>query len=411
MAAAPLALPARVLGRAGHPGPNEQIGAAIIGLGDRGRAHIRGLHRDVRIVAVCDVDRSMAEAAAHEVAQAYGDAGTPSVQDYRRLLDMASVEAVFIAAPEHWHAKMSIDALRAGRDVFCEKALALTVEEGRAICRTVEATGRVFQAGTQQRSDANFRFACELALNGHLGRLQRVCVGVPGGRALGVLSPAPVPPTLEYDLWLGPAPFRPYREGLCRFNWYFISDYCAGWIQSWGVHHMDIALWGAPALASGRVHVAGWAVFPDEGDADTSISWNVTFRKDDASELLFCSDNLAPHDHGVRFEGDRGWVHVIRGGIRADPPDLLRTRLRPADVRLRVSKDHQTNFLECVRRHRPAAVTAPAEACQRATAATLVADIATRLRRPLTWDWDAERFVEPDANRLLGRAPRSPWHL
>ncbi len=413
--AAPLVLPARVLGRGGITAPNDRIGIGVIGLGDRGPAHIRGLLpvAPVRIAAVCDVFRSKAEKIKGLVDGHYGaaaGAGCAAVQDYREVLARDDVDAVIITAPENWHAKMSIDAMRAGRDVYCEKALTLTVAEGRAVCEAVKRTGRVFQAGTQQRSDRNFRFACELARNGYLGRVHTAWVGVPGGRALGVLPAAPVPEDLNYDLWLGPAVFKPYRDGLCTYNWYFASDYCAGWIQSWGVHHVDIALWGAPALAASKLEVEGTATFPDEGDGDVSYAWHTRLREPGGVLLDFCSDGEAKHGHGVRFEGDKGWVHVVRGGIRAEPASLLETVLKPADERLYVSREHQLNFLECIRTRREPV--APAEACHRATTATLVADIATRTGRPMVWNWAAERFENDDAaNRMLSRGYRSPWTL
>ena len=413
--AAPLIVPARVLGRGGITAPSERIGIGVVGLGDRGPAHIHGLLPvdQVRIAAVCDVFRSKAEKIKALVDGHYGSAGgagCKAVQDYRLLLKEPGVDAVIVTAPENWHAKIAIDAMRSGRDVYCEKALSLTVAEGRSVCRAVRETGRVFQAGTQQRSDRNFRFACELALNGYLGRVHTVWVGVPGGRALGVLPAAPVPEDLDYDLWLGPAVYKPYREGLCSYNWYFASDYCAGWIQSWGVHHVDIALWGAPALTASKLEVEGTATFPEEGDGDVSYAWHTRLREPGGVLLDFCSDGEAKYGHGVRFEGDKGWVHVVRGGIRAEPASLLETVLKPADRHLRVSKDHQLNFLECIRTRREPV--APAAVCHQATTATLVADIATRTGRKMVWNWADERFEGDEAaNRMLSRGYRSPWTL
>jgi predicted dehydrogenase len=415
---APLVLPASVLGRGGSVPPSERIAVGVIGVGGRGAGHADALMgmADVRLVAVCDAFRSKAESVCNRVNAHYGDAAgaegavCAAYQDFRELLARPDVDAVFIAAPENWHAAMSIAAMNQGKDVYCEKALSLTVAEGRAMCATVRRTGRIFQAGTQQRSDRNFRFACELARNGYLGRLHTVWVGVPGGRALPVLPLTPPPADLDYELWLGPAQAMPYRNGLASFNWYFVSDYCAGWIQSWGVHHVDIALWGAPALAATTLEVEGTATFPEEGTADTSVTWQTRLRAPEGIVLDFCSEDVAKHGHGCRFAGDKGWVHVVRGGIVAEPASLLGVTLTPGDVRLRRSDHHHADFLNGVRTRREPVATV--ESCHLATTATLIADIATRAGRRLTWDWEHERFLHDDpCNRLLSRALRTPWQV
>lgn len=415
---APLIVPGTVLGRGGSVPPSERIGVGVIGLGGRGAGHAEALMGmdDVRLVAVCDVSRAKAESVCSRVNAHYGDtagaggAVCAAYQDFRELLARDDVDAVFIAAPENWHAVLSIAAMNQGKDVYCEKALSLTVAEGRAVCDTVRRTGRVFQAGTQQRSDRNFRFACELARNGYLGRVHTVWVGVPGGQALPLLPIKPAPPDLDYDLWLGPAPAMPYRDGLCSFNWYFVSDYCAGWIQSWGVHHVDIALWGAPALAASTLEVEGTATFPEEGTADTSLTWHTRLTAPDGPTLDFCSEGVGKYGHGCRFEGDKGWVHVVRGGIQAEPASLLGVSLTPGDLHLRRSDHHHADFLTGVRTRREPVATA--ESCHLATTATLVADLATRAGRKLAWDWRQERFLHDDpCNRLLSRALRAPWQL
>lgn len=247
-----------------RPAPSQRLGVGVIGLGDRGGQHLGALLGlpDVQVVGVCDPFRPKAEQWKTRVEQHYAAAqpgstyrGCAALQDFRELLARPDLDAVFIAAPENWHALMSLAALRAGKDVYCEKALALTVAEGRAMCDGVRRYGRVFQTGTQQRSERGFRLACELARNGHLGKVHTVKVSVPGGRALPLAPPKTPPPEIDYELWLGPAPWTPYNDVKCTYNWYFISDYCAGWIQSWGVHHIDIALWGQPALMDSTLAV------------------------------------------------------------------------------------------------------------------------------------------------------------
>lgn len=414
-AAFPTLVPASVLGAAGRPAPSNRIAMAVIGLGSRGNDHLGGFmgFPQVQMLAVCDPQRKKAEAARQRAEKHYAQAaasgayqGCAAYQDFREIIARPDIDAVSIASPENWHALHSIAAMRAGKDVYCEKALSLTVAEGRAMCDTVRRYARVFQIGTQQRSERGFRFACELARNGYLGQVHTVQVSVPGGTKLPVAPPKPVPQDLDYDLWLGPAPWTPYNDLKCSYNWYFVADYCAGWIESWGVHHIDIALWGQPALTDSTLEIEGTAIFPTEGLANTSLNWNVTATPPKGPKLVFTDHKY--QEHGVRFLGDKGWVHVVRGGLRAEPEELLEVKLKPTDEHLYESRDHFANFLECVRTRRDPV--APVEAGHAATTLTLVADIATRLQRKLTWDWKKEQFAHDlFANTLLSRALRSPW--
>jgi len=339
--AAPYVVPASALGAVGRAAPSERIGVGIFGLGDRGTSHLRGLIQNaaVQVLAVCDPFENKREAAKKFAEAAYADRaakgeykGCLATSDFRKVLARPDVDAIVIAAPEFWHGLMGAGAVAAGKDVYGEKALTLTVAEGRALVSAVRRHARIYQVGTQQRSDRNFRFACELARNGYLGKVHTVKVAVPGGRALPNAEPKPVPPGLDYEMWLGPAPWTPYNDLKCSYNWYFIYDYCIGWIQSWGVHHVDIALWGQPSLHASTLEVEGTAVFPKEGLADTSITWKVQARTPEGLNLIFTDDAAQPH--GCRFEGERGWVHVVRGGIKAEPESLLKEALKPTDERL-----------------------------------------------------------------------------
>ncbi len=419
LAAMPYFVPAAALGRRDAAAASERITLGLIGLGIRGTAHLRTFLTlaDAQIVAVSDLFRSRRQKAKKNIEDHYAGTrgagaykGCDTYNDFRELLARKDIDAVVISTPEHWHALTGIAAAKAGKDIYGEKALTLTVAEGQALCKTVRRYRRVFQVGTQQRSGRNFRFACELARNGYLGQLHTVKVGVPGGHALGDAPAIPVPAGFDYNMWIGPAPFKPYNAVRCTspVGWYHIYDYCAGWIEAWGVHHIDIALWGAPSLASSRLEVEGTAVFPTEGLGNTSLTWRVEFTGADGLRLSF-SDN-GHHKQGCRFEGDKGWVHVNRSGISAEPESLLKVAIKPNDEHLYESGHHWVNFLECMRSRRDPA--APVEAGHAATTVTLIADIATRLGRRLTWDWKSERFVnDEEANRMLGRPMRSPWRL
>jgi len=413
--AAPSLVSAKALGGTASTGANERIGIGIIGLGGRGMSHLSALLRrpEVQVVALCDPYREKREAAEAKVSAAYqGDASSKvfSAADFRELLSLPEVDAVVIASPEHWHGLQSAAAARRGKDVYCEKALTLTVPEGRDLIGIVRRHQCVFQLGTQQRSDGSFRRACELARSGYLGDLQEAYVSVPGGRPLPAADPKEPPEGLDYDLWLGPAPYTPYNDLKCTFNWYFIYDYCVGWIQSWGVHHLDVAAWGMPDVGKGRIQVEGEATFPTEGIANTSVTWKVRFETENGVRVHFADNAGARYEQGCRFVGKEGWVHVKRGKIYAEPDSLLRVRLRPEEEHLYASKDHHGNWLDCIRSRKDPV--APVEAGHLATTLSLIGDIATRVGAPLVWDWSQEKFVQNDgANRRRIRAMRSPWSI
>jgi hypothetical protein len=416
-AAAPWFVPASVLGADGRPAASERIAVGCIGLGSRGNDHLGAFlsRGETQVVAVCDPYQSKRDAAAKKAEDRYAAEtgrgaykGCLATSDFRQIVSRPDVDAVAIASPENWHVLQAAGAVKGGKDVYCEKALSLTVAEGRALVDTVRRHGRILQVGTQQRSDRRFRFACELARNGYLGKVHTVEVAVPGGRSLPNAPPKPAPPDIDYDMWLGPAPWTPYNDLKCSFNWYFILDYCVGWIQSWGIHHIDIALWGAPSLAASTLQVEGTAVFPQDGLANTSISWKVEAVTPEGLRLKFTDDGGMRH--GCRFFGDKGMVHVDRGAISAEPASLLKAVIKADEEHLYESNDHHGNFLECIRTRRDPV--APVEAGHAATTLTIVADIATRLGRRVTWDWKAERFVgDAAADRMLSRAYRSPWSL
>ena len=412
-ASAPLILPSRVLGALS---PSNTINVGVIGLGDRGSQHLQTLlpMPGVRVVGVCDVQRKKAEHWKAQVDRDQGDQACLAVQDARELIARPDIDALFITSPENWHAHHDIWAMRSGKDVYGEKGLALTVREGREIVNTARGLGRVFQTGTQQRSQGQFRRAVEMARNGYLGRLKNVEVSVPSGlghfQKLSIVKPTPVPADIDYDLWLGPAPFTPFDEKKCTYYWYFMSDTCAGWIQSWGIHHIDIAHWGCPEFGRGRVTVEGEAAFPTDGLADVSYAWRIKYTSDSGLTIDYKNDEAPGFAHGVRFVGDEGWVHVTRGGIDANPKSLLNLALKPDDQRVHLSNNHITDFFDSMRTRRDPA--SPVEEGHKANTLTLIADIATRLRRKLTFDWATERFVDdPAADRMLSRAHRAPYVL
>ena len=400
-------------------GANGRVTLGAIGVGGRGTGVMRGFLgiRDVQVVAVCDVQEGKRANATRLVDGHYGargGGGCFDCNDFRDILYRDDVDAVLLAPQDHWHGAMAVMAARLGKHMYCEKPLGVSVRECQAIRDAVRRFGVVFQTGTQQRSDRRFRHACELAINGYLGTVHTVKVAAPGPhyqrRYRGPVAPEPVPKGLDWDMWLGPAPWKPYNRGHMDWpGWYLIWDYCAGFVVNWGVHHLDIAHWGCPRLASQPFELTCKADYRDDGFCDNGSGWRGEFRYSDGLRLLY-SDTGHPYAQGCRFEGTEGWVHVNRQVLHAEPASLVGVTLRPGDVHLHESHHHQADLIHAIRARRDPV--APVEAGHRASYFGMIADIAARLGRPLRWDPAAERFAAaPDGARMLSRPLREPWSL
>jgi len=412
--AMPTIVPSRVFGALA---PSERIAVGCIGAGRMGTDDMRealGI-AGIQVVAVCDVDSHRAENARKLVEARYQQQGCAAYADFRELLARDDIDAVQIATPDHWHAIPAIEAARAGKDIFLQKPLSLTLEEGRVVSDTVQRCGRIFQIGSQQRSDTRFRKACELVRNGRVGKLHTIQVGFgidPGCEPQPVM---PVPEWLDYDMWLGPAPWAPYTEKRVhpekisdRPGWLRISDYSAGMITGWGSHHNDIAQWGMGTEHTGPVEIEGRAEFPTDGLWDVHGRFHIEYTYANGVKVI-CADN-EENQQGVVFEGSDGWVYVRRGFIDANPKSLLEETIGPEETKLYVSNHHKANFYECVRSR--AETIAPVEVAHRSCAVCLLGDIAMRLGRKLRWDPATERFANDDeANRMRARTQRSPWRL
>ncbi len=404
------------LGKSGGVAASNRIVMGSIGVGGQGTSKMRAFlgNEDVQVVAVCDVVADRRKKAKDIVDGRYGDKGCAAYNDFRELLARDDIDAVVIAPQDHWHALMAVAAARVGKDMYCEKPLGVAVTEGQAIRDAVRRYGRVFQTGTQQRSDRKFRFACELALNGYLGKIHIVMVAAPGPEYKRTYrkptTEEPVPPGLDYKMYIGPAPLKHYNAGRLAWpDWYLIWDYCAGFIVNWGVHHLDIANWGCPALTREPFEFSCTGSYRNDGLTDNINDWQAEFNYRSGLRMTF-TDTGNPNKQGCRFEGDKGWVHVNRSGIWAEPASLLEANIKPDQTRLHESKDHHRDFLDCVRTRRDPV--SPVEAGHEASYLGLVAEIATRLKRKLKWDPANERFIDDnEANRMLTRPMRSPWHL
>jgi predicted dehydrogenase len=315
--------------------------------------------------------------------------------------------------PDHWHSIPVVMAARAGKDMYGEKPLARTIREGRMMADTVHRYGRVWQTGSWQRSVQDFRHACELVRNGRIGKVHKVEVGLPTGGSTGNKQVAPVPEGLDWDFWLGPAPWRPYmgfgRNGP-HWDWRWIMDYSGGQLTDWAGHHIDIAHWGLGLDYAGPVEIEGKGVYPKDGIYDVPTAYKFTCKYADGLTMVVANDRQQPKGMGTAWYGDNGWIHVKRGKLEASSESILKEVIGPDEIRLERSRDHQQNFLDCVK-SREKTIT-PIEIAHRSISVGLLGEIAMLTERKLCWDPEKEIFLNDDgANRMLSRPMRSPWHL
>ena len=412
VAAAPLILPSRLLGQ---DAPSKKITVGVIGCGNISDSHfpvLLGDPENVRVLAVCDVDRARRDAAAARVNQQYGNSDCKTYADFRELNRRSDIDAVFVLCPDHWHALMGIDAMRNGKDVYIEKPLTLTIREGRALVEAARKYKRITQTGAQSRSRKPFRDVAEFVRNDGLGKLHRVEVEIPdNNRHCGATwKPEPVPAGLDWDMWLGPAPWRPYTSIGCHYNFRFIADNACGQVTNFGAHGLDIGQWALDMDNSGPVEVEGHGDFPTSGLFTNATRVDLTFRYANGVPMT-CRTSYETGGANVRFVGERGWVHVARDRVNASDPNLLREALAPNKrVKLVHSNNHHDNFFSCVRsRQQPIS---EVEIGHRTATVCNIGQIAMMLGRKLRWDPAKEEFIGDEmANRLRGRAMRSPWSL
>lgn len=422
----------------GADAPSNKINIGQIGCGRIARdMDLPGIlkHDVARVVAVCDVDSKRLEAGKKFVDSFYtkkaGAPGTVEVRtygDYRDLIKDKSIDAVAISTPEHWHAEPIIAAALAGKDIYVQKPLTMTIAEGRAVSDIVQARKRAFQIGSQQRSGQQFRFACELVRNGRIGKIKTVEIGLPIDPAGHEEPEMPVPPNLNYDLWLGCTPQVPYTEkrvhpqaDYSRPGWLRIESYCLGMITGWGSHHVDIAHWGMGTELTGPIDAEAKAEFPKKGIWNVHGAYHIEMQYANGARMII-DNNFT---NGIKFIGEKGWIFVSRGGGRAtasDPastegkalaasdPKILETRIQPNEIQLCKSSDHHLNWLESIKSRKPA-VTTPEEA-HRSTSACNIGWIAMKLGRKLKWDPAKEQFLgDAEANALLSRTERAPYGI
>jgi predicted dehydrogenase len=400
--AAPYVITSTALGAEGRPPASERIVMGTIGIGGRGTSDMKALmaNDDVQMVAVCDVQADRRERAKAAVDDKYGNSDCATYGDLRELLARDDIDAVLVATGDNWHTCASILAAKAGKDMYCEKPMSVTVAEGRALCRAMERYGVIFQCGTQRRSVGRFKYAVDLARNGKLGELKVLYAEKAPPEwfkyhPYASLPPQPEPPreVLDWDMWLGPAAWRPYNTGyLTRQFWMANFDFSGGMLTEWGSHTADLCQWANDADATGPVEFE-------------LAEGTVVAHYANGVKLVFEEGKWPLH---VRFVGTEGWIYADDdGNVEAEPKSLLADQKfgkgYPQD-------NHVRNFLDCVKSRRQPI--APAEGAHRANSTCQVANICLQLGRKLTWNPEKEQFVDdPMADRMLARAIRDPWRL
>ena len=413
----PYIIPSSALGKAGTIAPSNRITLGSIGVGGQGTGNLRGFleKAGAQAIAVCDVDINHRNRARDLVNKKYGNTDCITYNDFRDVIAREDIDAISLAVPDQWHAIISIAAARAGKDIYGEKPLAYTINEGRAVVDAVTQYERVWQTGSWQRSVRNFHHACELVRNGRIGEVHTVNVGLPYGNNIHDLGtqPVPVPDGFDYNMWLGPAPWAPYNPGRCHWNFRWISDYnSGGQLTDWAGHHCDIAHWGMDTERSAPVEIEGKADFPEaiDGLYDTAESYRFECKYQEGFTMIVADQRQQPKGMGTHFIGSEGWIHVRRGGLETSPKSILTSTVGANEIHLYKSDNHIQNFLDCVQTR--SKTIAPVEVAHYSIMVAHLGVIAMKLGRKVRWDPWKEHFInDPEADRLLSRPMRSPWHV
>jgi predicted dehydrogenase len=393
--------------KAAKGGPNDQIVMGAIGVGGQGTGIMKWAMKKpgVKVVAVCDVDANHRKEAAKVVGK-----DCHEYADFREMLAKENLDAVTIGTVDHWHALTSIAAMKHGCDVYCEKPLSLTIEEGQAMVKAARKYDRVFQTGSQQRSDARYRLACELVRNGRIGRVHTVEARIGDNPRGGPFAESPVTEGLDWNFWKGSTADVPYVKERCHYEFRWWYEYSGGKMTDWGAHHNDIAQWGLGMDQSGPVFVTASGTKPSEKPNcyNCHPHFAVSYMYGNGARLVTTSDG----ENGNRFIGDRGWIFVNRERIEASDPKLLEEPLPNGAERLYVSNDHMGNFIDGIRTRKRCIC--DVEIGFRSVTVCHIGVIALRLGIPLNWVPSAQQFVGPHAekgNAMISREMRSPWKL
>lgn len=409
--AAPLVVPGRVLGKGG-PAPSARIVMGVIGYGGRCGAILPHflMFDDVQCVAVSDCRATRLAAAKQVVDAHHQNRDCAGYADFRALLARPDIDAVLIATGDRWHTPLSLLAAQTGKDVYCEKPISMTIAEGRALVDTTTRYGTVHQTGHQRRSVGSYAFQVEVARRGMIGQVHTVVCQVWEGPTVGPDKPAPVPAGFDYDMWLGPIPWRPYVPAFVS-GWNYFWDTGAGPLIGMGCHYTDIAQWGLLRDDTGPVTYEGTATWNRAAFSETPVTADCCCTYADGVKIVLRSSGTFAGRY-IRFVGTEGWVQVDdeTDTVTAEPQSILRARRNMTAPGWAQTGDHVRNWLDCIK-SRGRTICHP-ESAHRATTICHAVNIGLRLGRTLKWDPQAERFVNDDqANAMLARAARPPWGL
>jgi len=419
-AAAPYAIISAALGKGARPAASERAVVGYIGTGPRGMMNVREMLTTcpkAQVVAVCDVWRNRRDNAAKTVNKAYGDSGCRTYGDFREILARPDIDAVGIATPDHWHVPMTIAAVQAGKDVSVEKPLGISIAQDIACRQAVRRNGAVVQYGAESRSWGASAFGAELVRNGRIGKIREIRVKSPNSVAGGPTEVRPVPPELDYDMWLGPAPWRPYAGCPGKgANWWHVRDYALGFLAGWGAHPLDLMVSAYDAHRCGPWRIEGKGVIPAKGRNDAVMDWDVRFTLGDVPMRFYAAGvsvpgeepRLASLSNYCQFIGDDGWVALRYMGLDTEPVSLRNSVIAPGEFHMPRSPGHEANFIDCVLNRRTPVC--PIGQAVRSDTFSQLADIAVRTGRRITWDPGAERIVgDAGAARMMRRPAREPW--
>lgn len=408
----PYIIPSSALGADGHVAPSNRITMGAIGVGGQGTYNLKqflGIP-EVQVVAVCEADKNRLAAAKELVNKTYDSNGCADYGDFRDLFARDDIDTALVCTPDFWHGVITVAAAKAGKDIYCEKPLVNTIEEGIAVRNAVKQYGRVLQTGSHERSRHNARYACELVRNKRIGELKAIHVNLPwDDRDLSAkATPMPVPPELDYDMWLGPTPWVEYTEKRCHFWFRYILEYSGGEVTDRGAHIIDLGQLGHGSDDTGPVEIRGKGHFIRDGLFDIADVYDFEFTYADGVKM-FCS-NKQPR--GIKFEGTDGWVfiHIHGGNLRAEPASLLTSVIGADEIHLGRSPGHHQDFINNVKTR--GTCMASVEVGHRTATMCHLANIAMLTGRTIKWDPEKEQIIGDDeANKMLARPMRAPWTL
>jgi predicted dehydrogenase len=411
VAVAPVVASPRALGNHRLRPPSDRVRLGFIGVGNRGKQNLDAflaMGNRVDVVALADVDSSHLKDS-HAKVQSQGWENCIAYGDYRKLLENKDIDAVVVSTPDHWHALQTIHACQAGKDVYCEKPLSLTIAEGQAMVSAARSNRRIVQTGSQQRSDDKFRVACEMVRSDRIGKVHTIRVGISQvnfGTRVPILNRRNPPPELDYDFWLGPAPYRPYDPKRVHYNFRFFWDYSGGQLTNMGAHHLDIAQWGLGTDEGGPISAEGKSRYDAENRFEVPEWFEVLYKYANGTTIICGQDQ----PDGTTFEGATGTIYVNREKLESMPSRVVLEPLAASDVHLNKSQNHYGNWLDCIRsRELPICDVAIGH---RSASVCHLGNIAVRSQKTVDWDPIKEVIIGDDGLAQMTQRPyRAPWSL